>query len=637
MASRQGPLTLDDLRDIWRGALDKAYYEPFERVGDGNGLEFQAQAWAQYARVSRGVDRTTQQMYLLPWSGQTSEPAGGGVRATVTLMLSRTRYLERPLVLEPGLFVVDQQVVDWGENGGVEVDTGRRYIIDELVVFQPGDSGPKAARFIAEKFGEGYNNPAPETITAIQQPGANFRNVHAAVDSTGPRPTHTTILESAFVLTPDVPDTFVTEHIGQWVTFLTGANAGAVGRIIFFEGADLSVIPQRGSKVQLDVVMSLGGSSTVGTFQAGEPIRVTDGPEKLTGTLYLLTESNGLQVATLKILTGDVADSVVPGATLVGLLSGATMTVDIVLYRQHFVSEGSGAFGPAAWRVLDWAVDLGMTATNLASPTGGRAPWLDEIGAERNIGRSPNESDDSYRQRLHQIADVVTPNAIRRTLYRVLNDLPWCFREVGYPELPGFYFDGDPSDDEHIDAWDADCYVCTSNTLPPGDQGAPMTIDDATTGSIHWVRGFYGRPPPVTAAPFDGVGPPFTWIFVRTSGLIPATGMFQVTDIRTGTVIPLLTVTRTPASVARRWRIWLDYEQFRGFFMVGVPQFAAGEFGFAYDDYPTGAYDATPYDDFYDGYPRLNAQIYTQVWQAVEAARAGGVAWELYQELEGCP
>ena len=76
--SLQGPLTAADLRAIWEGAVDKSYSLPLLRAGEGQGLEVYGQAWAQLARVALAIDRTTQQLYIQPWSGQSSEPASDG-------------------------------------------------------------------------------------------------------------------------------------------------------------------------------------------------------------------------------------------------------------------------------------------------------------------------------------------------------------------------------------------------------------------------------------------------------------------------------------------------------------------------------------------------------------------------------
>lgn len=86
-----------------------------------------------------------------------------------------------------------------------------------------------------------------------------------------------------------------------------------------------------------------------------------------------------------------------------------------------------------------------------------------------------------------------------------------------------------------------------------------------------------------------------------------------------------------------RFRLWLDYAYFRGFFMIGVPPLNWGEFGAAWDFGPHNAWDLTgAFGVAWDGHPYLAERLYAQVWQAVEHTRMGGVSWELYLERYGC-
>lgn len=80
-------------------------------------------------------------------------------------------------------------------------------------------------------------------------------------------------------------------------------------------------------------------------------------------------------------------------------------------------------------------------------------------------------------------------------------------------------------------------------------------------------------------------------------------------------------------------KVALLYEEFRAFFLLGVPKLGLGEFGFAYDDGPANAYDgAGPLSVFPDGYPLTAAGIYRQLWNAMNNTKAGGVGFDLYLE-----
>ena len=75
--------------------------------------------------------------------------------------------------------------------------------------------------------------------------------------------------------------------------------------------------------------------------------------------------------------------------------------------------------GSMTWIVEDWS-DLGFALQEIEAPSGGRDADLDMIAWERGITRSSNESDESLRERVSALPDVVTPGAIRRTVNRAL-------------------------------------------------------------------------------------------------------------------------------------------------------------------------------------------------------------------------
>ncbi len=52
----------------------------------------------------------------------------------------------------------------------------------------------------------------------------------------------------------------------------------------------------------------------------------------------------------------------------------------------------------------------------LVDATGGKSPVLDQLGLDRNIGRRPGEDDATYKGRIRQLPDTVSPAALRRQL-----------------------------------------------------------------------------------------------------------------------------------------------------------------------------------------------------------------------------
>jgi hypothetical protein len=282
--------------------------------------------------------------------------------------------------------------------------------------------------------------------------------------------------------------------------------------------------------------------------------------------------------------------------------------------------------------------------TNQLSPVGGKIAMLDALGRERKIYRSSGEPDDLYRKRIQTIADVVSPNAIRRALYRVLGLIPFCFREVGSTAFPGWFFDGDgsaPSVAFHgaaNDAFDTDVVVM-NGTVTSGvfrfsgtggantSNGEPAQLETAA-GSLLQVGGYFGK--------LETGNTKLT--LIRKTGIVPTSlvGM-RVRGLLSGAVFTPVSYVATPTVDARRFRVLLDYEQFRAFFLVGLPPSSAGEFGFAFDTFPTGAFDAQPFNAFFDGSASGMAALYRSVFNAVDTIRAGGVGWQMYIERIGCP
>lgn len=85
-----------------------------------------------------------------------------------------------------------------------------------------------------------------------------------------------------------------------------------------------------------------------------------------------------------------------------------------------------------------------------------------------------------------------------------------------------------------------------------------------------------------------------------------------------------------------RFKLLLDYTEFRAFGLVGVPPSDLGEFGVAFDAGPHNAFDAPPDLVFFDGFAVTAASIYGSVWSAVQVTKAAGVGFDLYLIDEAC-
>jgi hypothetical protein len=443
--AKSGALTQADLLDIWKGSVDTDYADPLIAAGDSGGMEAYDQFMAQLARVSTAIDATTQALYILPHSSQTNPPAGGARKATTTLSISRTGNLAKPLILGAGMIFAEEVQNDWSEDGSDPVHTGRRYVLAANAFFPPGETGPVQVVATAERVGAGYNNPLIGSINYLSQPGSAFNNTIASVTVYAPAVTDAPGVRARVQLvTQNQADTVIPEHVGQYVRFTGGSNASRVARMTFYSPADLTTSPPSGGSVDLEIDYVVTGFTWTGSFTQGEQVAFKIGAATVGYGFHiadaLVTNVTG-KCGAFYLTSGTF------GTSVQGLASGATLPVDITYENTPIVAES----GTASWQVLDWVTDWGITLTNLAQPANGRSPMLDQLGDERKVARAPGESDDAYRLRVAAVADVVTPNAIKRAINKVLVPLglTGCFREIGQDTFPGLFFDGastDPSD-----------------------------------------------------------------------------------------------------------------------------------------------------------------------------------------------
>jgi hypothetical protein len=637
-AMKTGPLTREELEQVWSGASDESYRDPLQRAGEGHGFEGWTQLFAQLERSSKAIDVTTQAMFISPWSGQTNPPASGARRSTVTLTISRSGLVDRPLLLAKGQVFAEEETVDYGSTGGVAVRTGRRYVLDEDVFFPPGVRGPQPVDAVAEFSGYGFDNPLPGTIKVLSQPGAVFENVRATVtesvvpaDLTGNTRNVTTITAE------NRPDMFIPDHVGQYVMLVGGTNAGVLARVVDF-GAPQP--PFQGSSAGLELLYTAIVTGGAGTFSVGETVRISDTVPAIVayGRVVDYRTVSGTRLLSYVLVTGTVTN--VMGHAFVGLTSGATATESARAWRTDLTPEAPvGGVGGASWRMLDWVDDWGIVVTNAASPAGGRSGMLDELGSERKVYRVADEPEEDYRARVREVADVVTPNAIRRALNRTIPGIDWCLREAG-TTYRGFFYDGDLSPPSGVghgadnDSYDNDVFVVQgSNFTVPFIFDERVELRNTTTGLIY-ATGYMGREENVAG---------FTYriTVIRKTGALPASlALATLYGMQSGAALTNILSGSVPSTVsARRNRVYFDYEQFRGYFFVSVPNLATGAFGFAFDvtvedwgwDMP-GSYETA-----FDGYPIQASDVYRRVWQTIDQIRAGGVGWELNQNPGPCP
>lgn len=277
--------------------------------------------------------------------------------------------------------------------------------------------------------------------------------------------------------------------------------------------------------------------------------------------------------------------------------------------------------------------DSTLAVKNLVPTTGGQSAYLDGLGKDRGIVRSPNEGIANYRVRVRSLPDTVSPAAIKRILTNLLGSRGFCFREVGQVKLRGVFFDGSPTSVDFSDFYDVDSIVLTGDDTNLGFGFQEPVVIESATGTL-LAEGWYGNA-------VTGVGTSTRTIIrkgfnqVAPGSVVAGT---RLRGLRTGTIWQPASVTNISSLVnARRFRFYLDYLEFRAFFMVGLPPQGIGEFGAAFDSFPYNAYDSSdPLINAYDGYAWATAQETLAVWNAIDAARAGGVSFSVYVERIGC-
>lgn len=621
-------LTFAQLKAVLFSSADPAYLQPFFDGAYGNGRELFEALLAVLQRVDEAIGRTLQALFIQHWSGEDAPPAMGASRARLIVEVSRTLRADIALTIGAGTVLLEEVARDWSSVGGEDVITGRQYTLTQDLTFAPGESGPFSVEVIATRIGYGFANPVPGSIKRLRQPGANFQNFGASIVPTP---------AAARLIVRPVPDVVVPEHVGQYVQLTAGANAGEVRRVVGYEPAD-PLAPNGGVAL---LASTFVGRALVaapgGVFEPGEQVVQIDavGPTIIAQGVVLKVAGGPPWYVVVETTSGAFAPTAGTVDPISGVLSGASFTVEDVVSQGSLTPEAA----TATWFVLDWAEDLGVVVTNPegAQATPGSYPMLDAIGEERSISRAPGEDDETYRARVATIADLVSPNAIRRIGNRIWAPLGGqvCLREVGLSLFPGLLCDAPPGDPSNLSkyAYDLDgqqlLHGFNGHLFFEGERVYQENGGVLTTGRVTKAipAAAIGAPEPTSDPTILDVA------LIRGPGFVvglPVVGEVSGQSFTPGGVIYHL-------RVQDRFKLNLDYTEFRAFFMVGVPPSDLGEFGIPFDaPHPYNAFDAAPYLTFADGFPLTAAVLYRNTWQAIDRARAGGVGFDLYQESIGC-
>lgn len=272
--------------------------------------------------------------------------------------------------------------------------------------------------------------------------------------------------------------------------------------------------------------------------------------------------------------------------------------------------------------------DISFTVAMVGDTAGGTSQDLEALGFDRGITRNQGEPVQNFRLRVRSLADTVSPGAINRVLTSLLGALHYCFREVGQPSLRGVFFDGNEvtGNVDTFDFFDVDSFAF-NGTLTSGVfvDDEKVTLFDASSNIV--ATGYFGS--------LEMSNTRF-W-FIHRDGIEAAAAGYTIVGASSGAIFAPTSFTSTAAALdARRFRLDLDYVEFRAFFLVGLPRLNYGEFGMAYDSGPSNAFDYTNQQtNYFDGFPADAEKLYASVYAALLPIKAGGVGFDLYLQAPG--
>lgn len=308
-----------------------------------------------------------------------------------------------------------------------------------------------------------------------------------------------------------------------------------------------------------------------------------------------------------------------------------------------------------------------ITVAQVDRGTCGRPPMLDALGADRGLPRAPGETDDSYRQRIRTLPDVVTPDAIIRVITGILGQIgtvtTWPFDA---PTSPLFF--------DYIETWYRTYQTAFDCPSPNAPGSTTLTADLTAVATTAVVSSTVGFTAPDGILTIEGeqmtytglTGTSFTGLTRGVNGTTAAAHAsgFAVAQPPVPGYQPTIPAGLDPDLFAYDpdppyppypfENRWLSEEDFRGAFIVVVPNYPAiTDVGLGYDDTAinpaglltyndagtnigyrsTGAYDLTDAfvppptfsAGFYDGFDLGKQAVYKGLWDNLQLVKAAGV------------
>jgi len=293
----------------------------------------------------------------------------------------------------------------------------------------------------------------------------------------------------------------------------------------------------------------------------------TSGGFAVIGELYY---DDGTGVGTVTVLPALLGRSMLVTAAL----SGGAIELDVGGYLWGLTSTWEQDAEPTGGAFIDTTIQV----RQLAAATGGRAPMLDGLGADRGLPRLLGEADDPYRLRIRTLPDTVSPGAIKRTVQRLLD--PYS--------LTGDFIE--TWDVRYQTCWDADPSIPTGRGFDPN----LFVYDDP--------RPLYGAGP---GHPVPN-GLPF---YNRWLDDVEQRGAFIV-------VLPVI-----PSLID----VGMAYDD-TGMTPTDFFSVVGGQRGYPAYDVPSSFSSGIGLQGGYDGFDVGRNAVYLGIWQTLQSIKAAGVA-----------
>lgn len=352
-----------------------------------------------------------------------------------------------------------------------------------------------------------------------------------------------------------------------------------------------------------------------------------------------VTVKRGTVVGTAEGLRFVTDVDLVFGVGVLGPLA-VTVTAEVVGYAYNVLGQRTTARGEVLPGEVDTIYSLAtdpvygdptFTVAQPADFAGGVDDDLAVLAADRGVPTFAGEPELRLRYRVRALPDTVSPAAVQRIVADLLGDEHGCLREVGQGAFRGVFYDGGDTAASR-DAYDVESFVLGGFNPPIPAFQADEQVELRDASGLVVATGYYGTTQgspgayrvvvPRTSLNFLAPGAVTGWRLVGKSSGVQWSVTFII-DERAG-------------RANRRFRVALDFLEFRAFFMVGLPRMGVGEFGAAFDAGPMNAFDSAPDAAFFDGLPATSAKLYQSIWAALDQARAGGVGFDIYIEDVGC-